>query len=350
MLCLKVCHPCYISYVEAGMKNIGVYVPKWLYNSAKTERLFTEELIKTIKDSGKYRPFLLDISTLSLKNPAATKKYCQKNNLALVIHHNSPFYSDSKRYMNNVLLLSEQLPLLNAHAVHKIAYHKIYTKDLLKQNEISVLDHTLISDVNELHVNMREGQWYVAEPADKGAGAGVKLIKKENGLLFELSNGRWQQIKVLSKKENTITLKKISNMPSIFSAYTYRPMMLEPYFNDDPDGFASLRCTVVGDEILETIKRINPLKITSNVVTGGKVIKVELNPEQKEMVLKTALVMSLDYAGIDLLVCGDKSVIGEVNIGPFTVFSAYTGSHVGQKLAEYAMRKADEAGRPDEVE
>jgi glutathione synthase/RimK-type ligase-like ATP-grasp enzyme len=118
-------------------------------------------------------------------------------------------------------------------------------------------------------------------------------------------------------------------------------MLVEPYFNDDAGGFASLRCTVVGDEIVETVKRTNRSNITSNVSSGGTAEKAELSDEQKEMVLATARAVGVDYAGIDLLVCGGKSVIGEVNIGPFTVFSKYTGAPVGKALAEYAMRKCD---------
>jgi glutathione synthase/RimK-type ligase-like ATP-grasp enzyme len=142
----------------------------------------------------------------------------------------------------------------------------------------------------------------------------------------------------ISNKKKSVTIKRGLG---ILSSFTYEPMLIEPYFNDDTRGFASLRCTVVGDEIVEAVKRTNRLNITSNISSGGTAEKTELNDEQIKMVLASAKALGVDYAGIDLLVSGGKSVIGEVNIGPFTVFSKYTGANVGKIVAEYAMQKCD---------
>ena len=117
---------------------------------------------------------------------------------------------------------------------------------------------------------------------------------------------------------------------------------MEPYFNDDPSGFASLRCTVIGDEVVEAVKRMNRKNITSNLSSGGTAQKIELAEYQKEMAIAATKAVGADYAGVDLLVCGGKSVIGEVNIGPFTVFGKHTGVNVGQIFGEYVMKKCDE--------
>jgi glutathione synthase/RimK-type ligase-like ATP-grasp enzyme len=314
-------------------------MPVWLYRSDKTDRIFFDELWRTIKESGRYKPMRITIPTLSLSNASEAEAFRDKHDLALIIHHDSPFYSTSKKYMRNVLLLQEHVPLLNTHISHQIGHSKINTKRLLRERDVPVLDDAVIYSVEALNTHLQEGSWYVIKPADKGAGTGVKLIKKENGALSQYRNGEWWPVTAISKKENTVTIKRGFG---ILSSFTYAPMLVEPYFNDDIEGFASLRCTVVGNEIVEVVKRTNRSNITSNVSSGGTAIKTELNDEQKEMVLAAAKAIGIDYAGIDLLVCGGKSVIGEVNIGPFTVFSAYTGAPVGKKLAEYAMKKSDE--------
>jgi glutathione synthase/RimK-type ligase-like ATP-grasp enzyme len=113
--------------------------------------------------------------------------------------------------------------------------------------------------------------------------------------------------------------------------YIYHyPCMVEPYFNDDEDGFASLRCTVIGNEVVEAVKRINRRNITSNISSGGTAEKIELSAEQTKMAIKAMHAVGAEYAGVDFLVCGNKSVIGEVNIGPFTLFGDYTGVNVGK--------------------
>ena len=313
-------------------------MPKWLYRSAETDRIFLDELVRTIKDSRRYKPLQLGIPTLSISTPAAAKAFREKHDMALLVQHDSPFYSSSKKYMNNVRLLQEEIPFLNAHTVHEIGHSKINTKRLLREHGIPVLDDFVAVSTEGLHSHLQEGKWYVVKPADKGAGIGVKLLKKEDGGLLQYHNGKWCSVDARSRRKDTITITR-----SLLWSYTYEPMLIEPYFNDDPEGFASLRCTVVGNEIVEAVKRTNRLNITSNVSSGGTAQQTELNDEQKSIVLATAKAMDIDYAGIDLLVCGGKSVIGEVNIGPFTTFSAYTGSPIGRKVAEYAMKKSDES-------
>ncbi|MDR3547857.1 MAG: hypothetical protein P4M11_06265 [Candidatus Pacebacteria bacterium] len=240
--------------------------------------------------------------------------------------------------MRTTRLLEEQVPLMNSLASHEIGHSKINTKQLLRTHGIPVLDDVVVTSVEDFHEHIQEDLWYVIKPVDKGAGAGVKLIRKEDNNLFCYRDGKWGPITAVTKKANTVMIKQGL---CIFSSYIYSPMLIEPYFNDAGDGFASLRCTVIGNEVVETVRRVNHSNITSNVSSGGTARKAELNDEQKEMVLATARAIGVDYAGIDLLVCGGKSVIGEVNIGPFTVFSKYTHAPAGKILAEYAMNKCD---------
>lgn len=60
---------------QESMKTIGVYVPGWLYHSDKTDRIFTDELINTIKASGRYRVTRLNMATLTLSNSMEAEEF-----------------------------------------------------------------------------------------------------------------------------------------------------------------------------------------------------------------------------------------------------------------------------------
>lgn len=122
-------------------------------------------------------------------------------------------------------------------------------------------------------------------------------------------------------------------------------MLIEPYFNDHDQGFSSLRCTVIGDKVVEAIKRTNHKNITSNISAGGRATKIELTDSQKEAAIVAKNAIGADYAGVDFLIRGDEWVIGEVNIGPFTLFSTCTGVNVGKIFGEYVMNKCDKMTR-----
>ena len=316
-------------------------MPDWLYRSDKTDRIFCDELLRTIKESGRYKVKRINVPQLLLFSETDAKRFCERNDLALIILHDSPFYHSSKRYSRNVRLLEKYVPFMNNAKAHGIGHNKISTKRLLREKGISVLDDVVVSSAEELLPHLEEGKWYVVKPADEGAGTGVKLIKKEAGNLLEYHDGDWKSIKVSSKRTASGTIGiKLWRGTGLRSYSFYSPMLVEPYFNDDTEGFSSLRCTVVGNEVVEAVKRTNKLNITSNISGGGTAQNVSLSNEQKEMAVAVCKAVGADYAGVDFLVSGGKTVVGEINIGPFTVFSRYTDAPVGKTLAEYAMRVA----------
>jgi glutathione synthase/RimK-type ligase-like ATP-grasp enzyme len=134
-----------------------IYMPGWLYRSDKTDRIFADELFQSIKISGRYKAMKIDVSALSLSNSAAAKAFCERHDLVAIIHHDSPFYSDSKRYMKTVHLLEEHVPLMNSHASHEIGHSKINTKRLLRNRDIPVLDDVVIYSAAQLHAHLHGG-------------------------------------------------------------------------------------------------------------------------------------------------------------------------------------------------
>ena len=320
-------------------------MPEFLYRYNKTDRLYFDELQRTIKKSGRYKSRRINIPQLLFLSERSAKIFCKRYDLALIIMHDSPFYSRNKRYARNVRFLERYVTFMNNAKAQEIGHDKISTKKLLRERGIPVLDDMIVTSAEGLVAHLEAGKWHVIKPSNEGGGTGVKLIKKEVDNLFEYHNGKWMSIKVKSKKApDGRTGIKLSRGTGLRSYSFYSPMLVEPYFNDDAEGFSSYRCTVIGDEVVEAVKRTNKLNITSNVSSGGIAKSVVLDDDQKKMAIAVCRAVGADYAGVDFLMCGGKSVVGEINIGPFTVFTEYTGAHVGKALAEYAMNACDTRG------
>jgi len=368
--------------VPSEVKSIGVYMPRWLYRSDTSDRMFFDELLQTIHESGRYRALPLDLPSMRLGSDVDAKTFCDQHNLVLVLQHDSNLYSSLKRYGNTVNFLEPHVRFVNSKASQEIGHDKRTTKALLKERGIPVLEDAVIDSSLGLSNHLELEKWYVVKPVNKGGGAGVRLIRKTGAKLFGHHRGAWRSLSVLeSGNPNSFTLKHplapsqitvlvflalvAITIPLVMSTlwalsiligigaflffihiydrgFTYMPMLVEPYFNDDPDGFSSLRCTVIGDEVVEAVKRTNRRNITSNVSSGGKAQKIELTVRQKEIAIAAKNAIGADYAGVDMLECRGETIVGEVNIGPFTLFCTYTGVNVGKILGEYLIRTCDE--------
>lgn len=118
--------------------------------------------------------------------------------------------------------------------------------------------------------------------------------------------------------------------------------MLEPFFGDGMDEFYCLRCTVVGDQVVEAAKKANKRNVTPNISHGGKASKIVLSKEQEAMAIASTKAVGATYAGIDLLFAHGDTVVCEVNVGPIGVYCEQTGVDVGGIIGEHAMQKCNE--------
>ena len=341
--------------MQNAKPTIGIYVPKWLCRSDESDQLFADELVRTIECSERYRPLILDLPKLGLSTEKDAEDFAGQNNLVAVVQHDSEFFKRNIRYAANVRLLESHVPFFNSLKCQELGHDKITTNKLLKQKNVPVLDSKIVTSLQDLEKYIEEGGLYVVKPHNRGAGAGVRFIKKQNERFFGYYDGTWRNIDIVEKisedKARKIRIKYTfsSKTPFFFfkkliSDFTYCPMLVEPYFNDHENEFASLRCTVIGDEVVEAVKRINYKNITSNISSGGRASKTELTDSQKEAAVSATRVIGAHYAGVDFLVRGDEWVIGEGNIGPITVFSEYTGVNVGKIFGQYVVSKCDELG------
>ena len=106
-----------------------------------------------------------------------------------------------------------------------------------------------------------------------------------------------------SKNELVEKIRNAGNFPFIMQEY-----IKESYGKD-------LRVYVVGDKIVGAIKRENINgDFRANIEIGGKAYKYDLNSEEKDMALKVAKHLKLDFCGVDILFGKDNTpILCEVN-------------------------------------
>jgi ribosomal protein S6--L-glutamate ligase len=82
-------------------------------------------------------------------------------------------------------------------------------------------------------------------------------------------------------------------------------------------GGSDLRCFVVGDKVVASMKRQGPEgEFRSNLHRGGSASLVRLTPEERSTAVRAARVMGLGVCGVDLLRSNHGPVVMEVNSSP----------------------------------
>ena len=80
---------------------------------------------------------------------------------------------------------------------------------------------------------------------------------------------------------------------------------------------ADLRCLVVGDKVVASMKRQGKEgEFRSNLHRGGSAKLIKITPEERSTAVRSAKVMGLNVAGVDLLRSNHGPVVMEVNSSP----------------------------------
>jgi len=82
-------------------------------------------------------------------------------------------------------------------------------------------------------------------------------------------------------------------------------------------GGADIRCLVVGDKVVASMKRQGKEgEFRSNLHRGGSAQLIKITPEERSTAVRSAKVMGLNVAGVDLLRSNHGPVVMEVNSSP----------------------------------
>ncbi|MCH8532224.1 MAG: 30S ribosomal protein S6--L-glutamate ligase [Saccharospirillum sp.] len=115
-------------------------------------------------------------------------------------------------------------------------------------------------------------------------------------------------------------------------------------------GGADIRCFVIGDKVVASIKRqAAPGEFRSNLHRGGSASVIKISPEERRTAVRAAKVMGLDVAGVDILRSNHGPVVMEVNSSPgLEGIENGTGKDIASLIIQHLERALAE--KPKRVE
>ncbi|MCY7353919.1 MAG: RimK family alpha-L-glutamate ligase, partial [Lysobacter sp.] len=103
---------------------------------------------------------------------------------------------------------------------------------------------------------------------------------------------------------------------------------------------ADLRCFVVGDQVVATMKRQAPSgDFRSNLHRGGTAKAIKATPAEQQVALCAARVIGLGVAGVDLIRSKRGPLILEINASPgLEGIEAASGVDIAGKIVEHIAK------------
>ncbi len=107
-------------------------------------------------------------------------------------------------------------------------------------------------------------------------------------------------------------------------------------------GGADIRCFVIGDKVVAAMKRQGKEgEFRSNLHRGGNAKLIKITPEERSTAVRSAKVMGLNVAGVDLLRSNHGPVVMEVNSSPgLEGIEKATGKDVAGQIIEFIEKNA----------
>jgi len=107
-------------------------------------------------------------------------------------------------------------------------------------------------------------------------------------------------------------------------------------------GGADIRCFVIGEKVVAAMKRQGAEgEFRSNLHRGGSATVVKLTPEERSTAVRSARIMGLNVAGVDLLRSNHGPVVMEVNSSPgLEGIEKATGKDVAGMIVQFIEKQA----------
>lgn len=116
-------------------------------------------------------------------------------------------------------------------------------------------------------------------------------------------------------------------------------------------GGADLRCFVVNGKVVGAMRRQGPEgEFRSNLHRGGTASVAKLTPEERKTAVRSAKVLGLGVAGVDMLRSNDGPVVMEVNSSPgLEGIEAATEKDIAGAIIDYLERNAKTGRTKDRI-
>lgn len=117
-------------------------------------------------------------------------------------------------------------------------------------------------------------------------------------------------------------------------------IMVQEYIKEA--GGADIRCFVIGDKVVAAMKRqAQEGEFRSNLHRGGSAEVIKLTPEERSTAVRSAKIMGLNVAGVDILRSNHGPVVMEVNSSPgLRGIEEATGKDVAGMIIKFIEKQA----------
>ncbi len=117
-----------------------------------------------------------------------------------------------------------------------------------------------------------------------------------------------------------------------------RPYMCQEFIHSSFG--TDIRLQVVGNEVVTAMKRTSQVDFRANVTSGGKMEVYTPNNYEKDLAVKAAQTLGLEFAGVDLLFGKEERIICEVNSNAhIRNLLDCTGINVADYMIDYIDRE-----------
>lgn len=116
--------------------------------------------------------------------------------------------------------------------------------------------------------------------------------------------------------------------------------MVQEYIKEA--GGSDIRCFVIGDKVVASMKRSGKEgEFRSNLHRGGSAELVRITPEERSTAVRSARIMGLNVAGVDLLRSNHGPVVMEVNSSPgLEGIEKATGKDLAGQVIQFIEKNA----------
>ena len=116
-------------------------------------------------------------------------------------------------------------------------------------------------------------------------------------------------------------------------------ILIQPFVESKAEDY---RIIVVGKRVIAAMRRrAQGIEFRSNISKGGIGEKITPSKKMKEMALKAAKILDLDYAGVDIMKDEKgKLYIVEVNCNPQLKIEEITGVNVARAIVKYGIKNS----------
>jgi ribosomal protein S6--L-glutamate ligase len=117
-------------------------------------------------------------------------------------------------------------------------------------------------------------------------------------------------------------------------------------------GGADIRAFVIGDKVVASMKRQGPEgEFRSNLHRGGSASTVKLTPEERSTAVRSAKILGLRVAGVDMLRSNHGPVVMEVNSSPgLEGIEQSSGKDVASAIIAYLEKHAKPGKTKDRIQ